>query len=85
MRLKEKLIPVDEYLPIMYGAHKIDSYTKAFKYKNLKAFSANPVLVQPTHYTGQENYFTDTEPSTDDDILQYENNQVNDANFKEDL
>jgi len=68
----EKLVPVDEYLPIMYGAHKIDSYTKEFKNKNLKAFSANPVLIQPTHYTGQENYFTDTEPSSDDDILQFE-------------
>ena len=56
----------------MYGAHKIDSYTKEFKNKNLEAFSANPVLIQPTHYTGQENYFTDTEPSSDDDILQFE-------------
>ena len=65
----EKLVPVDEYLPIMYGAHKEDKYNRYFKGRNLRAFSAQPVLIRPTHFTGQENYFTDTEPASDEDIL----------------
>ena len=48
----EKLVPVDEYLPIMYGAHKESKYAKHFGNKSLKAFSAEPVLLTPTHYTG---------------------------------
>ena len=64
-----KMVPVDEYLPIMYGAHKEDRYNKYFKNRNLKAFSAHPLLIYPTHYTGQENYFTDTEPSNEEEIL----------------
>ena len=66
-----KMVPVDEYLPIMYGAHKEYKYNKHFKNRNLKAFSAAPLLIYPTHYTGQENYFTDTEPLNDDDILNF--------------
>lgn len=65
----KKLVPVDEYLPIMYGAHKESKYAKHFKNKNLKAFSADPVVLTPTHYTGQLNYYTDTEPTAPDDIL----------------
>jgi len=36
--------------------------------RDLVALSAQPVLVEPTHYTGQPGYFTDTEdsPSIDD-------------------
>lgn len=64
-----KMVPVDEYLPIMYGAHKEDRYNRYFKNRVLKAFSANPLLIHPTHYTGQDNYFTDTEPSDQEDIL----------------
>jgi collagen beta-1,O-galactosyltransferase len=64
-----KMVPVDEYLPIMYGAHKEDKYNRYFNNRILKAFSAEPVLVQPTHYTGQVNYVTDTEPDDEKDIL----------------
>ena len=37
--------------------------------RDLVALSAQPVLVEPTHYTGQPGYVTDTEdsPSIDDD------------------
>ena len=36
--------------------------------RDLVALSAQPVLVEPTHYTGQPGYVTDTEdsPSVDD-------------------
>ena len=31
---------------------KESKYAKHFKNKNLKAFSADPVVLTPTHYTG---------------------------------
>lgn len=34
-----------------------------FEPRNLKAFSAAPLLVYPTHYTGEEGYISDTEQS----------------------
>ena len=42
-----------------------------FSPRNLVALSAQPVLVEPTHYTGQPGYVTDTEdsPSIDDDVV----------------
>lgn len=55
-----KMVPVDEYLPIMYGRHWNSSWS--YHYKNrIKAFSAEPRLVHPTHYTGEEGYISDTE------------------------
>jgi len=40
--------------------------------RDLVALSAQPVLVEPTHYTGQPGYVTDTEdsPVVDDDAVQ---------------
>lgn len=32
--------------------------------RDLKAFSAEPLLIYPTHYTGQPGYLSDTETST---------------------
>lgn len=42
-----------------------------FSPRDLVAVSAQPVLVEPTHYTGQPGYVTDTEdsPSIDDDAV----------------
>ncbi|KTF73892.1 hypothetical protein cypCar_00023759 [Cyprinus carpio] len=34
------------------------------KQRNLKAFSVQPLLLFPTHYTGEPGYFSDTETST---------------------
>ncbi|XP_069911110.1 procollagen galactosyltransferase 2 isoform X3 [Oryctolagus cuniculus] len=53
-----KMLPVDEFLPIMaeYKAH--------YQSRDLKAFSAEPLLIHPTHYTGQPGYLSDTETST---------------------
>lgn len=38
-------------------------YTKHFTKRDLVAFSAEPLLVFPTHYTGEEGYVSDTETS----------------------
>lgn len=35
-----------------------------FETRDLKAFSAEPLLVYPTHYTGDPGYISDTETST---------------------
>ncbi|KAK4805925.1 hypothetical protein QYF61_021489 [Mycteria americana] len=39
------------------------AYTKHFAKRDLVAFSAEPLLVFPTHYTGEEGYISDTETS----------------------
>ncbi|CAG4943098.1 unnamed protein product [Colias eurytheme] len=58
-----KLLPVDEYLPIMFDEHPTHEWSKHFPVRNLKALSAAPLLVHPTHYTGEEGYISDTEDS----------------------
>lgn len=58
-----KMLPVDEFLPIMFDQHPNDTWKAHFPHRNLNAFSAAPLLVHPTHYTGQEGYISDTEDS----------------------
>nr|XP_033780957.1 procollagen galactosyltransferase 1 [Geotrypetes seraphini] len=58
-----KMLPVDEYLPVMYNKHPVDKYMEHFESRTLKAFSAEPLLVFPTHYTGDDGYVSDTETS----------------------
>lgn len=43
--------------------HRSD-YMEQFETRDLKAFSAEPLLVYPTHYTGDQGYVSDTETST---------------------
>lgn len=59
----ENLIPVDEFLPIMFNQHLNESWKAAFPNRNLVAWSAAPLLLFPTHYTGEDGYFSDTEES----------------------
>ncbi|XP_012584375.1 PREDICTED: procollagen galactosyltransferase 2 [Condylura cristata] len=59
-----KMLPVDEFLPIMYNKHPVAEYKEHYASRDLKAFSAEPLLIYPTHYTGQPGYLSDTETST---------------------
>uniref|UniRef100_A0A673J5W1 Procollagen galactosyltransferase 1 n=1 Tax=Sinocyclocheilus rhinocerous TaxID=307959 RepID=A0A673J5W1_9TELE len=59
-----KMLPVDEFLPVMYNKHPIEDYMSHFKRRDLRAFSAEPLLVYPTHYTGDAGYISDTETSS---------------------
>ncbi|KAK2818311.1 hypothetical protein Q7C36_022244 [Tachysurus vachellii] len=59
-----KMLPVDEFLPIMYNKHPVDDYMSHYDVRDLLAFSAEPLLVYPTHYTGDPGYISDTETST---------------------
>ncbi|XP_023300463.2 glycosyltransferase 25 family member [Lucilia cuprina] len=59
----ENLIPVDEFLPVMFNRHPNKTWANAFPKRDLMAFSANPLLLFPTHYTGDYGYISDTEDS----------------------
>uniref|UniRef100_A0A1I8PJ16 Glycosyl transferase family 25 domain-containing protein n=1 Tax=Stomoxys calcitrans TaxID=35570 RepID=A0A1I8PJ16_STOCA len=59
----ENLIPVDEYLPIMFDRHPNKTWSNAFPERDLLAYSAAPLLLYPTHYTGDHGYISDTEDS----------------------
>uniref|UniRef100_A0A8C4IIF6 Cerebral endothelial cell adhesion molecule n=1 Tax=Dicentrarchus labrax TaxID=13489 RepID=A0A8C4IIF6_DICLA len=66
-----KMLPVDEFLPIMYDKHPNEDYKSHFPNRNLQAFSTHPLLVQPCHYAGDAQWVSDTETSTlwDDDSV----------------
>lgn len=57
------LIPVDEFLPVMFDQHQNDTWKAAFPKRNLVAWSAAPLLLYPTRYTGDDGYLSDTEQS----------------------
>uniref|UniRef100_A0A8C9XT73 Si:ch211-13f8.2 n=1 Tax=Sander lucioperca TaxID=283035 RepID=A0A8C9XT73_SANLU len=67
-----KMLPVDEFLPIMFNKHPKDEYMQYYKQRDLRAFSVEPLLLFPTHYTGEPGYFSDTETSTiwDDEAVE---------------
>ncbi len=72
-----KMVPVDEYLPIMYDRHPNATWKSHYKNRNLKAFSVHPLLLHPTHYTGEEGYISDTE---DSNVIAVENEYKNNQN-----
>ena len=56
-----KMVPVDEYLPIMYDKHPNMTWKSHYSNRNLLAFSVHPLLLFPTHFTGEVGYVSDTE------------------------
>lgn len=59
----DKMIPVDEFLPIMFNQHQNVTWKNAYPTRNLIAWSAAPLLLFPTHYIGDDGYLSDTEES----------------------
>ncbi|CAF2818058.1 unnamed protein product [Rotaria sp. Silwood2] len=57
----QKILPVDEYLPIMYDHHPNTSWKSHFHNRKLKAYAFHPPILTPTHYFGEPNYISDTE------------------------
>uniref|UniRef100_A0A9L0JFM8 Uncharacterized protein n=1 Tax=Equus asinus TaxID=9793 RepID=A0A9L0JFM8_EQUAS len=70
------MLPIDEFLPVMLEKHPVgrdchpsrpppprSEYKSHFSPCNLHAFSVEPLLVYPTHYTGDDGYVSDTETS----------------------
>ncbi|XP_053971796.1 glycosyltransferase 25 family member [Hylaeus volcanicus] len=76
-----KLIPVDEYLPTLSDAHPRNDWKAHYPKRNLIILSADPLLIHPTHYTGETGYISDTENSTI--VFDYEN--INKSNEREEL
>merc|ERR1719245_1284328 len=70
-----KMLPVDEFLPIMFNRHPNSTWTQHFLVRNLKALSVHPLLVHPTHYTGELGYISDTEDTNIINIDQSESVQ----------
>ncbi|XP_028394615.1 procollagen galactosyltransferase 1-like [Dendronephthya gigantea] len=60
----QRFVPVDEYIPIMFDDHPEKDWVARFEVRNLNALSASPYVLYPTHYIGDEGYFSDTETST---------------------
>ncbi|MGH0182524.1 UNVERIFIED_CONTAM: hypothetical protein FKN15_009805 [Acipenser sinensis] len=59
-----KMLPVDEFRETGLMLTPVEDYMKHFEPRELLAFSAEPLLVFPTHYTGDAGYISDTETST---------------------
>ncbi|XP_046681820.1 glycosyltransferase 25 family member [Homalodisca vitripennis] len=57
------LLPVDEYIPILYDRHTEEKWKANFPVRNLQAFSAEPLLIYPARYLHEEGYVSDTEDS----------------------
>ncbi|XP_024048711.1 inactive glycosyltransferase 25 family member 3 isoform X1 [Terrapene carolina triunguis] len=64
-----KMLPVDEFLPIMSDKHPNEDYKQHFANRDLLVYSVHPLLAYPTHYAGDSKWLSDTETSTiwDDD------------------
>lgn len=58
------LLALDEFLPIMYGAHPNREWSAHFSDgQKLRAYALYPVVVEPERYTHQAGYISDTEAS----------------------
>jgi collagen beta-1,O-galactosyltransferase len=58
----DNLLPVDEFIPIMFNRHTETEWVNFFSNRNLEAYSVNPLIIFPTHYVGDPEWFSDTEP-----------------------
>lgn len=59
----KRLLPVDEFLPIMFDEHPNEEWKEKFETRDVVAWSVNPLILFPTHYTGEDGYISDTEDS----------------------
>ncbi|VDN59376.1 unnamed protein product [Dracunculus medinensis] len=59
----QRLLPVDEYIPIMFDKHPNETWKNTFPIRNLAAYTMYPTIVVPERYTNEEGYISDTEAS----------------------
>lgn len=59
----KKMVPVDEYLPIMFDKHPNKDWSSQFEPRNLNAYTFYPLVVFPQRYTNEPGYISDTENS----------------------
>ena len=60
----DRLLALDEYLPIMYDKHPNPQWSEYFSPRNLTAYALYPVIVTPERYTHDAGYISDTEASS---------------------
>ncbi|CAJ0580927.1 unnamed protein product, partial [Mesorhabditis spiculigera] len=67
----EQMIPVDEFLPVMYGKHPNKEWASAYdEFEKIKAFAIYPSVVFPQRYTFEPGYISDTESSAIVELLE---------------
>ncbi|XP_039286759.1 glycosyltransferase 25 family member isoform X2 [Nilaparvata lugens] len=59
----DNLLPVDEFLPILYDKHPDENWKSYFPKRDVLALSAEPLIIYPTRYLHEEGYVSDTEDS----------------------
>lgn len=59
-----KMIAVDEYLPVMFNRHPRKDWLEQYSPRDVVALSAEPLLLEPQRYTGEQFYVSDTEDSS---------------------
>ncbi|XP_074596201.1 glycosyltransferase 25 family member-like [Brevipalpus obovatus] len=60
----QKVISVDEYIPILYQKNPVKEWSEHFPNRTLIAFSVKPLLIRPTHFWGNKHHISDTFNST---------------------
>ena len=68
---RDQLIPVDEYIPIKFNECGDEQLLHKFYPRDMIGFSAQPLVLFPTHYVGDAGYISDTE-----DTLSFEGKDV---------
>lgn len=59
----ERMVPVDEYLPIMANVHPNHQWMNSFENRSLRMFTMHPLVVYPHRYTNEKGHLSDTEDS----------------------
>ncbi|GMR42514.1 hypothetical protein PMAYCL1PPCAC_12709 [Pristionchus mayeri] len=59
----ERMLPVDEYLPIMANVHPNEEWMNAFENRSLRMFTIHPLVIYPHRYTNEKGHLSDTEKS----------------------
>lgn len=87
----KKLLPVDEYLPIMFDRQPNEDWSSFFPKRDIIAYAIHPPIIFPTHYTGEPSHISDTENTQildtakfDSDILDKDTLDDN-SNFKNNI
>lgn len=60
----KKMVPVDEYIPIMFNKHPNNEWSSQYEPRNVNAFTLYPLVVFPQRYTNEPGYVSDTEDSS---------------------
>lgn len=59
----QNMLPVDEFLPIMYNKHPNSEWMNKFSKRDVIAWGAEPPIAEPLKYIGEPGYLSDTEQS----------------------